>query len=99
MALKSHLITLVNPRDAETTERGLAMYQSTAEGLDFCRALWTTHFSGKEVEGQWPVENSQQLSWGTEPKLWRHPDLCRELTRDSVGTDCHVQEEPHQVIK
>lgn len=61
-------VTVPIPRDSETTERGLAMYQSIAEGIDFfCRALWKTHFSGKEVEGQWPVENSQLLSWGTEP--------------------------------
>lgn len=46
------------------------MYQSTAERIDFfCPALWNTHFLGKEVEGQRPVEKSQLLSWGTEPSF------------------------------
>ena len=74
MALGSHHVTLLNTRDEKTTERGLAIYQSTAEGMDFfCRALWNTHFTGKEVEGQGPVENSQQLSWEHRTKALEVP--------------------------
>lgn len=90
MALGSHPATLSIPRDSETTEMRVGHVPEHCRGDFFCRALWNTHFSGKEVEVKWPMENSQQLSWGTEPQPWRDPGLCLELARDSIGTDGHV---------
>lgn len=73
-------VTLPIPRDAETTERGLAMYQSTAEGIDFfCHACGI------------PISQARKLRVSG---LWRTPTaglghsfggLCLELSRDRLS--------------